>query len=237
MAPERVSRTAHALRAQRDSAVVLGGNFARIPHGSTPRYEAFHRMLTPEHARSLVFAFRDAPLAMPTLACTRAAWRAARAFKEGRGVPEDLHFVYDAMQGGAALVKLGGAPLTLYRYHAQMVSHAYTRLQLLRIRVKAFENIVLARQRWRGGFAVWGAGRDGKEFFKCLSEDSKRLVRCWGDVDPKKIGKTLRGRPVLHFSKLTPPIALCVAMDRGGAFERNLATLALTGGVDYFHIA
>ncbi len=235
MRPTRIARTVQALMDGENFSVV-GGNFDRIPPGSTPRYERYHKSLTTEHAVSLVYAFRDTPLAMPTVACARGAWKAVGGFREGRGIPEDFHFLYDIIERGFRIKKLGGDCLTGYRYHEHMVSHTYHRKMLMQIRVAAFERIILSRPRWRDGFSVWNAGRDGKEFYKLLSPQAQERLVQWGDVDPRKIGQKLRGKPVVHFSQLKPPIVLCVAMDRGGEFEANLKTLELKGGVDYFHL-
>ena len=35
---------------------------------------------------------------------------------------------------------------------------------------------------------IWGAGRDGKEFYKALSERGRELVDEWWDIDPGKVG-------------------------------------------------
>ncbi|KAL3810117.1 hypothetical protein ACHAXA_008250 [Cyclostephanos tholiformis] len=100
---------------------------------------------------------------------------------------------------------------------------------LLKLRVKAWEDAVFRssstaivgnddddRQggRWSDGFAVWGAGRNGKDFLKALSPDVLSKVVCLVDVDQRKIesirwydNPSLLGRgnriPILHFSDLT----------------------------------
>lgn len=233
MMPNRISRSLPLLQ----EFGIVGGNFHRLPHGSTPRYEQYHRSITTEQISSLAYAFRDASLAMPTVACTRRTWESIGGFVEGRGVPEDLHFQYAAIERGISLGKLGGDSLVGYRYHANMASLALSRKMLLRVRVAAFERIILSRPKWRDGFSVWGAGRDGKEFYKSLCDTAKRLVLEWGDIDPNKIGKQLRGKPVVHFSQLRPPIVICVAMARDGDLERNLAETDFVAGQDFFHIS
>ena len=88
-------------------------------------------------------------------------------------------------------------------------------------------------------FTIWGAGRDGREFFKALSPASRRKVQAFCDVDARKVGTTYQfyefSVPVVHFQEATPPFVTCVAMDRtNGAFEANLASLHLVQGVDYW---
>jgi hypothetical protein len=50
--------------------------------------------------------------------------------------------------------------------------------------VKAIEHSVLCR--WRS-FTIWGAGRDGRDFFKALSPASKAKVVAFCDVDANKV--------------------------------------------------
>lgn len=257
MLPTRIARSVQALERNRpgpyidanDDAVtddvankgdkryvsdVVGGCFERIPEGSTPRYEAYHRRLQTKDLFS--HAFRDAPLAMPTVACRAAVWRAV-PFVEGPGVPEDLHFFYDAMRKGFRLHKLLGENLMRYRFHSQMTSLLLHRRMLLSVRVRAFEDLVLTKPNWRDGFSIWNSGRDGKDVYKMLSHSSKRLLKAWGDIAPRKIGQRLHDVEVVHFSKLKAPIACCVVLDREDRqFEANLASLNLLPGVDYVHL-
>ena len=114
------------------------------------------------------------------------------------------------------------------------------RRQLLRIRAAAFERRVLSSPSWRDpGFTIWGAGRDGREFFKALRPETRSRVAAFCDVDPSKVGTPYQyfewSVPVVHFREVRPPFVTCVALGRtGGAFEANLASLGLTEGRDYF---
>lgn len=251
MLPNRISRSVTALRlgqsqkhciddvryeenSDEETADIVGGRFQRIPEGSTPRYEDYHHRLTSKEIFS--HAFRDAPLAMPTIACRSEVWHAV-PFEEGRGIAEDLHFFYGAMKHRFRLRKLLGDSITLYRFHETMTSLTLHRRTLLAVRVNAFEELVLVKPEWRQGFSIWNSGRDGKDVFKLLSDDGKTLVRAWGDIDERKIGRSLRERPIVHFSQLKAPIACCVTLDREGReFEGNLASLKLRPGIDYVHL-
>ena len=75
-----------------------------------------------------------------------------------------------------------------------------------------------------------------------LGEQYLRKCRGFCDVDDKKIARGYHNPrrgiklPVVHFSQATPPLLICVAMGRtGGALERNVASLGLVEGVDYWH--
>ena len=89
---------------------------------------------------------------------------------------------------------------------------------------------------------IWGNGRDGRDFLKALSYEGRAKLKGFGDIDPKKIERGYqyeRGGikyPVVYFNELTPPVAICVAMDRGGLLEKNVASMNWVEGVDYYHI-
>lgn len=254
MMPDRVARTLAALPLKdaslegaegaacldgSGSVGVIGGNFERFPPGSTPRYQAYHDRISGSTAQPdglFAYAFRDSPLAMPTVACLRRVWLEAGKFVEGTAISEDLFFMYAAMEKGYVLEKLDGSPLVKYRYHDRMTSHILTRLHMLSVRAAAFERLVMLKKDWQT-FSIWGAGRDGKDFYKLLSDDAKSRVVAWGEINPRKIGKDIYGIPVVHWSELTPPIATCVALDRREReFEDNLASRQFAPGTDFVYI-
>ena len=165
----------------------------------------------------------DAPLLRPHL----------RPFREE--ACEDLLFLQAHVARGGALHRVD-EPLVLYRYHAAAASHAIPRRTIHLHRVRAIEEEVL--QRWPS-FSIWGAGRDGREFFKALRPETRSRVTAFCDVDPSKVGTPYQyfewSVPVVHFREVRPPFVTCVALGRtGGAFEANLASLGLTEGRDYF---
>ena len=77
---------------------------------------------------------------------------------------------------------------------------------------------------------------------KALSYEGRAKLKGFGDIDPKKIARGYqyeRGGikyPVVYFEKLVPPVVICVAMDRGGLLEKNVASMNWVEGVDYYHI-
>jgi glycosyltransferase involved in cell wall biosynthesis len=105
-------------------------------------------------------------------------------------------------------------PLVIYRHVPGQSQSSWTpRKLLLQLRTKAFEDLVLTKNPlWqKDGFVIWGAGRDGKAFFRALSEEARQLVKCFVDVDENKLrignyyNRELRANvPVRHFSVLAP---------------------------------
>lgn len=94
---------------------------------------------------------------------------------------EDLLFLHAHVERGGSLHRAGGeAPLVIYRYHAAAATHAIPRRTILRHRAAAIEASVL--RDWPS-FTIWGAGRDGREFFKALAPETRRRVAAFCDVD------------------------------------------------------
>ena len=131
---------------------------------------------------------------------------------------EDIRFFYAHLRAGGKLhLHRTTVPLVTYRHREGMSQSTNTsRKLLLQLRAKAWEDAVFhgkSSATWKDGFAVWGAGRDGKDFIKALSPDVMSKIVCFVDVDEKKIdlikyydNPDLLGKgkriPILHFSVL-----------------------------------
>ncbi|KAL3789720.1 hypothetical protein ACHAW5_009981 [Stephanodiscus triporus] len=141
---------------------------------------------------------------------------------------EDTRLFHAHLRAGGRLhLHRTPVPLVLYRHRSGLSQSSSTpRRLLLKLRARAWEDAVFRCKlptsdgvdgdrdghKWTSGFAVWGAGRDGKDFLKALSPDVVSKVVCLVDVDRKKIDSIkwydnpalLRGRriPILHFSVL-----------------------------------
>lgn len=249
--PERVVRQVR-LAASLPFPALVGADFARIPADATPRYTRYHQSLPDEHSVLEAHSFRDLPLAMPTWCCSRALYDAVGGFAPGRRqAAEDLLFFYKAralFPDTLTLRKCRGitttgdesakraappycVPLVTYRYRPTATSLALDRRCLLRIRVRAFEQLVLQRRpaHWRT-FMLWGCGRDGKLVFRLLSEDAKQRVACFLDVHPRRIGTRVHGRAVRDVSELRAPFITCVAWHRYPQFDALLQRVTQRGG-------
>jgi len=136
---------------------------------------------------------------------------------------EDLRFFYAHLHAHGRLQRMASSigPLVTYRHRAGMSQSSSTsRKLLLQLRVKAFEDNILLQQqqqqqhehnhnRWKRGFVVWGAGRDGKDFVKSMRPELRDRVVCFVDVDDKKIAaghywnpNWEKKIPIVHFSWL-----------------------------------
>ncbi|KAJ1634752.1 hypothetical protein T492DRAFT_903203 [Pavlovales sp. CCMP2436] len=111
------------------------------------------------------------------------------------------------------------------------------------MRVEHLETTVLCKKPWSDGFAIWGAGKEGKRLYRSLSEKSRAQVREFCDVDAKKLALGRYAHyesgafvPIMHFRNVKPPLLLCVK-DFDGEFAKNLASLGLCEGVEYLHFS
>ncbi|GBG26817.1 UDP-GlcNAc:betaGal beta-1,3-N-acetylglucosaminyltransferase-like protein 1 [Hondaea fermentalgiana] len=245
--PSRVAKQVAAL-ANLPEAIV-GSRFTRIPEDATARYTRWCNELDTDGLYSQ--RFREVTLIQPTWAMTRKTFERAGGYIETeedgrRALAEDLRFYYQHLEAGDAagfsprelLYKIE-EPLLKYRHLSGSVSSKTPRKLLFRIKAKAMERSVL--RDWKE-FTIWNAGRDGRDFLKNLSPEFQKRVRGFCDIDEEKIkrgyfnpGLPTKHLPVVHFSQAKVPIVCCVAMDRGGEFEANLASLCLTEGRDYYH--
>lgn len=124
-------------------------------------------------------------------------------------------------------------PLVTYKHQQGSQSSQTPRKLLLLLRALAFEQSILNRSPlWQHQFCIWGAGRDGKDFFKALSPTKQQRVYCFVDVDEKKIGyysnRELKAKiPVVHFSLLAADPAvrskLMIAWEQEGDMASDLS--------------
>ena len=115
---------------------------------------------------------------------------------------EDLRFFHSHLQlngtlrchrSALATIEEKSFPLVTYRHVEgdQSQSFRTSRKLLLQLRALAFQkSVIRASPSWdteERRFAIWGCGRDGKEFFKALDPDIQERVYCFVDVDAKKL--------------------------------------------------
>jgi len=216
---------------------LIGSNFLRDPPSATPRYSKWCNSLS---KRQLITQqYRECTIVQPTWFCSRELFERVGGYEEkGPYSPEDLIFFHKHLDLGGSLYKVD-KELVIYRRHENTTSQGIHRLDLMSVRLAALECRVLSRWTY---FTIWGAGRDGRKFFAKLSTANKRKVIAFCDVDIKKIGTIYHQAytnlkvPIIHYREAKPPIIICVALDRSnGVLEKNIASLHIEEGVDYYH--
>lgn len=242
MSPDRVSKQYQAARSEQNS--IIGSKFHREPEGSTERFTKWANTLSQDQLYSQIYTSHGPTLIMPTWFCHRSVYNKAGGFSEGgKGVPEDLIFFLRHLELGGGLCRVD-ADLLMYRYHPGATTFSIHEDTIWEIRMEYIQKQVL--DKWES-FTIWNAGKQGKKFYRNLSSNNQRKVAAFCDVDPKKIKcgayiyheskeKIKPTVPIVHFQSAKPPFIICVKLDlTGGEFEKNLASLNLKEGVDFFH--
>lgn len=242
MSPDRVSKQYQAARSEQNS--IIGSKFHREPEGSTERFTKWANTLSQDQLYSQIYTSHGPTLIMPTWFCHRSVYNKAGGFSEGgKGVPEDLIFFLRHLEQGGGLCRVD-ADLLMYRYHPGATTFSIHEDTIWEIRMEYIQKQVL--DKWES-FTIWNAGKQGKKFYRNLSTTNQRKVAAFCDVDPKKIKcgayiyheskeKIKPTVPIVHFQSAKPPFIICMKLDlTGGEFEKNLASLNLKEGVDFFH--
>lgn len=242
MSPDRVSKQYQAARSEQNS--IIGSKFHREPEGSTERFTKWANTLSQDQLYSQIYTSHGPTLIMPTWFCHRSVYNKAGGFSEGgKGVPEDLIFFLRHLELGGGLCRVD-ADLLMYRYHPGATTFSIHEDTIWEIRMEYIQKQVL--DKWES-FTIWNAGKQGKKFYRNLLMTNQRKVAAFCDVDPKKIKcgayiyheskeKIKPTVPIVHFQSAKPPFIICMKLDlTGGEFEKNLASLNLKEGVDFFH--
>lgn len=242
MSPDRVSKQYQAARSEQNS--IIGSKFHREPEGSTERFTKWANTLSQDQLYSQIYTSHGPTLIMPTWFCHRSVYNKAGGFSEGgKGVPEDLIFFLRHLELGGGLCRVD-ADLLMYRYHPGATTFSIHEDTIWEIRMEYIQKQVL--DKWES-FTIWNAGKQGKKFYRNLLTTNQRKVAAFCDVDPKKIKcgayiyheskeKIKPTVPIVHFQSAKPPFIICMKLDlTGGEFEKNLASLNLKEGVDFYH--
>ena len=135
----------------------------------------------------------ESPLAHPSVMMRAAAFHRLGGYRAFDG-PEDYDLWLRAGDAGCRFAKLPevllhwrDGPSRLSRTDSRYAAGRFFDLKLA---------AVLRRTPTAGGFVVWGAGPIGKGWARALVA-AGRAVRAFVDVDPRKIGRTIHGAPVI----------------------------------------
>jgi len=250
MYPNRIEKQVELYLNKDIKDCIIGCNFDRIPLDSTIYYTTWINSLNEDDL--LKQHFRECSIIAPTWMYPRSVYEKIALLKENhRGftekyhgmntVPEDLIFFLDHIESGGSIYKVQGDPLLTYRYTINSTSSQISNVDLQRVRIEYLQRMILSQDKWKE-FTIWSAGKDGKRFYNLLREDIAKQVVAFCDVDEKKIGRQYycqrqrRHIPIISYQTAKPPIIICVASKRtGGELEKNISTLHIKEGVDYFH--
>ena len=231
-----------------NESAIVGCRYTRIPEGSTKRYTDWSNKLTEEQLYTQIYTSFGPTLINPTWFLPRDVYDKVGGFQEITcGFPEDLDFFYKHVNSGGRLIKIEKA-LLIYRYHEDCATFSVHQSTIWDLRIEHLQKNVLSK--W-SNFTIWNAGKQGRRFYRSLNEVNRNKVTSLCDVDEKKIRKGFYtcelikddvGKPlcvpIIHFTTAKPPFIICIKLDlTHGCFEKNLISLQLQEGVDYFHFS
>jgi glycosyltransferase involved in cell wall biosynthesis len=191
------------------------------------RYVAWlNGLTTPElvHRDLLV----EAPLVHPAAAIRREALARLGGWRDGP-FPEDYDLWLRTVEAGGALGNVP-EPLLLWRESAGRATRQDPRYALqhhVALKCAHLRRTLLAR---RDEVALWGAGDTGKAFADALRAEGVRTA-LFLEVDPRKVGRTVRGAPVHAYAEAERArgLPLLVAVGAPGARPLIRAELAKQG--------
>jgi glycosyltransferase involved in cell wall biosynthesis len=230
--PERLAAQARALAADTGTGVLacrvrlLGGE----RNEGMRAYVRWQNALV-DHEAIVRDLFVESPIAHPSVMMRADLLRRLGGYRSFDG-PEDYDLWLRAHEAGARFSKLPEVLLE-WRDHARRLSRTdprYAEHRFRALKIDALLRTHLARSR---PALVWGAGPVGKGWARDLRDRGVEIL-AFAEVDRRKIGQTIAGTPVLHFSVAAAqrrPLHL-VAVGQPGARERIRAVAAGLGLAD-----
>jgi hypothetical protein len=191
------------------------------------RYAAWlNGLVTPALVRRDLFV--EAPLVHPAATIRRGALEAAGGWRDG-DFPEDYDLWLRLAAAGGALTNVA-RPLLLWRESATRLTRTDPRYALDRHVALKCRFLAAGPLAGRAEVALWGAGETGKAFADALLREGVR-VATFVEVDRKKIGRTVRGAPVIGYADVgrVRGLPLLVAVGAPGARGLIRAELEKTG--------
>ena len=230
--PERLKRQVEYLEAHPAIAAVgcrvQGFPAGQVREGFRIYIEWLNALLTPEQIGREIFI--ESPLAHPSVVFRKAVVLRLGGYQE-RGWPEDYDLWLRLHLAGERMAKLPEVLLD-WREHPERLTRTDARYAVENfLRAKA-HYLAAGPLRGRAPVAVWGAGPMGRRLAKHLARQGVPLG-VFIDIDPRKIGRTRRGLPILAPGDLPgwwaaqPRPALLAAVGSRGA--RALIRAQLTG--------
>ncbi|HIG56662.1 MAG TPA: glycosyltransferase [Candidatus Latescibacteria bacterium] len=187
--------------------------------------------------------FIESPIANPSAMMRRRELVELDGYQD-RGWPEDYDLWLRYRAAGKCFAKVPEI-LHYWREHEQRATHTNSRYSVENfLRAKA-HYLCVGPLAQRDGVVVWGAGKTGRRIAKHL-ERGGCAPEVFVDITPKKIGGTLRGKPVISpddlpvwWRRYTRPILLVAVASRGARvlIREHLSGLHMVEGEDYLCVA
>ncbi len=198
-------------------------------------------LLTDEDIRREIFI--ESPLPHPSLTFRKEVLLHVGGYQD-RGWAEDYDLLLRLYLNGARFAKLDECLLE-WREHPQRLTRVDSRYSLENfLRAKAYY-LTRGPLAERDAVIVWGAGMVGRRLGKHLLRQGAPL-KAYIDIDPRKIGRTRRGLPILPpealpelWRRASSPVVLAAVGARGARqlIRQRLTAMGLREGQDWWGVA
>lgn len=243
--PRRLELQIAALEAPRAPDIVssLVAHFPRQTLGEGFRiYEEWLNSLV-HHDEIFRERFIESPLPHPSVMARRKDLSSIGGYRD-MGWPEDYDLWLRLAASGKTFGKVARA-LYLWRHHENRLTRTDSRYSVERFLTCKAHHLVEGPLAGSVPVIVWGAGQTGRRLSKHLKRFGASL-RAFIDIDPRKIGKTLRGLPI-HPSESLPmllstenhTVVLAAVSSRGARalIRQQLTSLGLQEGRQFWCVA
>ncbi len=224
-----------------DICSCLVAPLGEIREGFRLYMEWLNSLITDEDIRREIFV--ESPIANPTAMIRSHVIKKFGGYQD-RGWPEDYDLYLRLYLAGHKFAKVPEV-LLYWRDHPERLTRADSRYSLENF-IRAKSNyIVPGPLKDRDAVIIWGAGMHGKRISKHLLRADVNII-AFVDIDPKKIGSTRRGRPIIPPEEVLPtweiynnPVILSAVGARGARqnIRERLTEMEFVEGKDWWGVA
>jgi glycosyltransferase involved in cell wall biosynthesis len=196
-------------------------------------------LLTPEQISRERFV--ESPVPHPSAMLRREVFENAGGYRNENWA-EDFDLWLRLFEAGVTFTKVEKY-LYFWREHPERLTRVDSRYSVenfLRCKAKYLLSGPLANRR---RVVIWGAGQTGRRISKHLLRDGAP-IEAFVDIDPEKVGSTLRDKPVVELDELRammgPDMVVLAAVGSRGAralIREQLSNIGLREGVNFWCVA
>ncbi len=231
--PERFATSLATLEANPQLAGVgTGVEIFRDDRPPSPNLQAYGRWLSSLTTPALLFRdrFIESPLCHPSVLLRREPLEALGGWRDG-DFPEDWELWLRMLEAGH---RLSCVPHLLHRWrdHDRRLTRSDARYAIERH--LALKADFLARHFSDTPLSLWGATDTGRALSRLLTQRGARVLR-FVELNPRKLGQTIHGVPVIHPDALPDDSHVLSCVAAKGAREEIRAWFTARGQRELEH--